>query len=208
MWFNYAREWGKPYDTWGRGLQQPLLPDHWPVPHSEEAEIYYRGGVRYLHGRVPKERGDSTARWQPDGTSDQANQGLDRIASGDANDFVRGLISDKTRYAGIAAHSLHGLIDDRFRIREKNLAQIDYDICHAVTLLYELLPSIRLGGTERQRQTLSMALFGLEREKRMEDVSCWRDISQVQQEFVTARAEYAAAARREGLFQGGSYLDR
>jgi len=107
----------------------------------------------------------------------------------------------------MAVNSLHGLAYERFRIRERNLAQIDYDICHAVTLIHELQAGAQ-GEAERQKQTLDMALFGLEKEKRMEDVSCWRDVSRVQEEFVTALADYAGAARRERLFRNESYLDR
>ena len=208
MWFNYARETETPDSAWGGAVQHPLSPRAQFNRYSQEAEIYYKGGVEYLQGSASRKKAPDEATWLPDVLSNDNPHSLDGIASDEAGDFVKGLISDKTKFAGIAAHSLSGLIDERYRIREKNLAQIDYDICHGITLLYELLPWAQLGGFEKQRQTLDIVLFGLEREKRMEDVSCWRDVSRVQQEFVTALADYAGAARREGLFRNESYLDR
>ena len=208
MWFNYAREWGAPDRMWESTLRHQLSPGGQFDRYSEEAEIYYKGGTGYLQDGRPRKPAPGSAEWLPEAVSSDSPSTLDGIAAGEAGGFVTGLISDKTKFAGIAVNSLQGLINERLQIRERNIEQIDSDICHAITLLYELLPWAQLGGFERQRQTLDMALFGLGREKRMEDVSCWRDVSRVQQEFVTALADYAAAAKREGLFRDGSYLDR
>ncbi len=207
MWFNYAKDWVSPDESWGHAAQHQLSPGGLFDRYSQEAEVYYKGGVDYLSGFPDRKNAQGQATWLPE-TVDGKGTGLEAIASGETGDFVQGLISDKTKFAGIAAKSLHGLIYERLRIREYNHAQIDYDTCHALTLLYELEPWAQLGGFQRQRQTLDMALFGLAREKRMEDVSCWRDVSRLQQDFVAALADYAAATRREGLFQNESYLER
>ncbi len=118
-----------------------------------------------------------------------------------AETFVSGLISDKSRFAQLAVKNLQGLIDERIRLRELNTERIDYDMCKAKSQIYQLELWGYRGGFDRQRQTLGLTLFGLERERRGEEVSCWRDVSRLKLEMAGAMAEHASAARRETLFR-------
>jgi len=69
MWFNYARELGTPDRRLGRAAQHQLSPGSPLNRYSEEAEIYYKGGVEYLQGRLlQKETRDQLA-WSPGGMS-------------------------------------------------------------------------------------------------------------------------------------------
>jgi len=125
---------------------------------------------------------------------------LENIASIDSQDFVQGLIHDKTRFSKASFDTLRDLINDRWKIWERNVKRIEYDTCLAGTLLHQAY--------NRERQPLYMTLLGLERERRAESTSLWRDVSLLKRDVVTANAEYSAAYRREGLLISDSYLDK
>ena len=52
---------------------------------------------------------------------------------------------------------------------------------------------------DRMRSNIDKELIGLEREKRMEEVACWRDISRLRGELREIMGEYAQEKRKDGL---------
>lgn len=131
------------------------------------------------------------------------NSGLERITTSYAtgDDFVSGLIADKTRFSREAVMGLARQIQERQSIKSHNLNRIDYDSCRCGSYLHELLVWGDSQLTAKRRQTLDMVMFSLNKERRMEEVSCWRDVSLLKKDLVRATAEYASAARREALFE-------
>jgi len=175
---------------------------------NRAAEYDYKAGQDYTlqksQGRT--EIWDATLPDSQNMTSGDGLSSLIGLTKGDDRDFVSGMIADKSRLAKGAVNNLQSMIFERLKMRDVNMANIDYDSCRAMTMVHEV--DQRNGmGSDRQRQTLYMTLFGLEREKRMEDVSCWRDVSRLRQDFVEVAAAYVSAVRRERLFRDQSYID-
>jgi hypothetical protein len=179
---------------------------------APEWEYYYKHGFSYATG--PREQESS---WLPGKSYLSVPSPLEETASSilpeakllaepDPHGFVTGLIADKSRFAKAAVQGLVSQIYERQEIKEHNLTKIDHDGCMVGTLLNELFIWGDARLSDKRRQTLDMVMFGLERERRAEEVACWRDISLLRKDLVEAMAEYAAAARREQLFEHGSGL--
>lgn len=188
---------------------------HTPDAYWDPSREYYeKHGFNYLRGRAPADGVVEQIGWQVEGGGllpslpENAMDLSDLVRTGiKDDDFVMGLIRDKSKFARAAAEGLARQIYERQRIKEHNLAGIDYDSCRCGTYLLELFVWGDRQLASKRRQTLDTTLFGLERERRAEDVSCWRDISLLKKDLIEALAEYSSAARREGLFRGTSYLD-
>lgn len=95
---------------------------------------------------------------------------------------------------------LVSLIYERKYLEKKNTAEIDRDICKLRTLQHQL-DLFKIYGPDKRRITLEGMISNLEREKRSERVSCWRDIAKLKKEFMEAIGGYRSTARRAELFE-------
>ena len=94
-----------------------------------------------------------------------------------------------------------GLISERERLKYENMHKIDYESCQIKTRLFEL-DHWRRGfdpRLERTRVQIERELSALEREKRFEEVACWRDVTRLRSELREAVREYGLEKRKQAL---------
>jgi len=73
------------------------------------------------------------------------------------------------------------LILERVEMKDKHLAQIDQEICEAGTRILQM-DHWWLGAgrpMSRIRENAEREISALNRERRMEDIACWRDVSEL-----------------------------
>jgi hypothetical protein len=101
-------------------------------------------------------------------------------------------------------YQLLSLLDERRRIRYKNIYRIDQDICTCKTLLLELYhwPVGSSFTVERKRGQLELQILRFEEEKRKEDLAFWKDKWQIGKELFEAIREYRSALRKSRLLLG------
>jgi len=163
-----------------------------------EREFFYKHNFDYIPG---KSYLDTKSSYLP--ANQMPTSGLESTLSAiDGKDFTDILAGEKSHFAQEAANTLGELIQDRRKIKELNIERIDYDSCHAITLIYSMNQWSPEQDFDRRRQGLDMTLFGLERERRMEEVNYWRDCSLIKEKFTQATADYAAAKRKEEMMWG------
>lgn len=99
-------------------------------------------------------------------------------------DPLREYLEGKKRFLSRGIEDVLGLIQERVKIKYDLLRQIDYDSCKMQSRLFALY-HFQLGlnpNVDRMRSNIDKEQVGLEREKRMEEVACWRDLSRLRGE--------------------------
>jgi len=78
-----------------------------------------------------------------------------------------------------------GLIYEREHLKYENSHKIDYDACRVETKLLQLYewPVGSNSNIDSTRTNLLREINGFEREKRMEEVACWRDVCRVKSDL-------------------------
>jgi len=105
---------------------------------------------------------------------------LDRPGSGDPLDLFLGR---KREFLVKSVEEILSLIDDREKLKYENLRRIDYDTCKVRTGILQI-SSWEVGADpqlEKVRMGLEGEVLGLEREKRAEEVACWRDTTRLKE---------------------------
>jgi hypothetical protein len=116
-------------------------------------------------------------------------------------DPIHEFMEGKKRFLSRGIEDVLGLIHERVKIKYDLMHQIDYDSCKMKTHLFPLY-HFQVGlnpNVDRMRSNIDKELVGLEREKRMEEVACWRDISRLRGELREIMAEYSQEKRKDGL---------
>ena len=118
---------------------------------------------------------------------------LDRFLSGKRDFLIR------------SVKDIGCLIYEREMLRKKNFYKIDYGICYVGYKVGQLGPwySGMNQNIDRQRSSLDKEVFGLEKEKRMEDVSCWRDIWRLKLELRDVLKELDQEERKRSFVLEG-----
>lgn len=96
-----------------------------------------------------------------------------------------------------------GLIDERVALKYTNIRTIDYESCETKTKIFEL-DRWYLGmnsSIDKMRSAFERELLGFEREKRMEEVACWRDVARLKSELREATKELDQENRRGELLK-------
>ena len=90
-------------------------------------------------------------------------------------------------------------------IKHAHLHKIDYESCQMKTRLYEV-DQRRRGGdpqAEKIRVQIEREMTSLEREKRFEEVACWRDTTRLRGDLREAMRELGQEERKSALLSGG-----
>lgn len=120
------------------------------------------------------------------------------------SDVIDALFTDKVDATKFLILHLISQIREREIIKERNLESIDYDMGKFRTHLMQL-EEIRLYheifDLERRRTKISLGekIAGLEKEKRAEETSCWRDLTQLRKELMDSIKEYKTSSRKKEL---------
>ncbi|MBI1390788.1 MAG: hypothetical protein GC154_20355 [bacterium] len=122
----------------------------------------------------------------------------------DGRDPLYSFFESKRRIIGGGIRDVTGLIQEREAIKERNLYSIEYDACKVLTRLYELdhWPPETNFSVERKRANFEKELLDFEREKRMEEVACWRDVTRLRGELRELVGKAHEEQRRRQLIQG------
>ncbi len=126
---------------------------------------------------------------------------LDRSGSGDPLDLFLGR---KREFLVKSVEEILSLIDNREKLKYENLRRIDYDSCKVRTSILQI-SSWEVGADpqlEKVRMGLEGEALGLEREKRAEEVACWRDTTRLKEGLREVVERLWQDRRREDLLSG------
>ena len=115
------------------------------------------------------------------------------------------LLSSKRRFLYKSLEEIVELIEEREQFKDSALYQIDKDICEVRTKMlnlphekYVLIPEINKVYNLFQQQ-----VFALYKEKRAEEVSCWRDVIRLKSDLRESDKELEQEKRKQSLLSGG-----
>lgn len=131
------------------------------------------------------------------GVLDALTEGLS-ANSGDALDRFLG---GKRQFAAKSVEEILSIIYDRERIRYDQSRRIDYESTKVNERLMEIGPW-RTGlnpQIDKTRGQLQREILTLERERRMEEVACWRDITRLKGDLREALRVFDQEKRKEHL---------
>ncbi|MFC1735523.1 hypothetical protein ACFL1X_05360 [Candidatus Hydrogenedentota bacterium] len=94
-----------------------------------------------------------------------------------------------------------GLIHERGYLKDENVRKIDYDMCKTKSMLFEL-GDWQMGADpqfDKTRVNIERELAMFEREKRMEDVNCWRDVCRLKSDLRELMQQVEQENRKQSL---------
>ena len=172
----------------------PTMPQ---APMTADEEIIH--AIRSLKYHPPKQEIVTQTSHPPAPTTS-----LDAIvhkAAAPSQDVAERVMQDKRTFLRATTKLLKNLLDDRTRIKEENIARLDYKIseCGSYLLNVEPWPPYSNPMVEARRANLGNAINRLESEKNHEVARCWSDQSRLYQELQQTLGEYQAVVRRSEL---------
>ena len=131
----------------------------------------------------------------------------DGLVSSSSNSLEQ-FLSGKKRFAAKSVEEMLGLIYEREQIKDEMVRKIDLESAALKERLWET-GDWRTGVNpqlDKTRGQIEGELMGLEREKRMEEVACWRDIVRIKGDLREALRDFDQEKRKEILInsQNGS----
>jgi len=129
---------------------------------------------------------------------DALADGLEPPPEGDPLDHF---FTGKRVFAASRIENILGLIYEREQLRENNLLRIDENACSVQDRLFPFeywSPGIN-AEVDKVRTNLEREIIGLDREKRMEEVACWRDVARLRAELDEAAREFGRERAKESL---------
>ena len=122
--------------------------------------------------------------------SDEGSTGLSLIDD---------IFSDRTRSHKATIDEILSEIEERKQIKQENHLKINQSMCKCDTYLLELENLAKSSYTpdiSRRRTALEHEIFGLESEKREQEIGCWRDLVFIKKDLLTALGEYWGSLRK------------
>lgn len=113
-------------------------------------------------------------------------------------------LAGKREFLARSVEDILGMIYEREGLRDEHLRKIDYDSCKVSTRLLGI-DYWRLGANkdlDKLRMNLEREIIAFEREKRMEEVNCWRDTSRLRTDLREVMREASQEWRRDSLLSG------
>ena len=146
-------------------------------------------------------------RLKSDENEPQDLEGLsDGLSLAKWTDPLGAFLGAKKEFLGKSIADLLREIEVREKMRDDHLHRIDYESCSFQTRIYELdfwqrgMNPI----ADRVRSNLEKEMSGLEKEKRMEEISCWRDVSHLKTDLREVMQEWAMEKRKDLLLSEGA----
>lgn len=134
------------------------------------------------------------------------NTHLDAITDGILQEKQPDPLSDffgaKKASLGNKVTGILSMIYEREEIAQEHSRKIDYESCAVKSKLFQVddwVPGINRN-VDKIRETTERELLGLEREKRMEQVACWRDVSRLRMELSETMQEWYREKQKDRLF--------
>ena len=157
-------------------------------------------------GYVPEDGYIDSVVTKPISHLDAITGGLDAPPSADPLD---GFFAGKRDAIAGGVEDVLGLIYEREQLKYENLFKIDCDSCKVQGRLLPLeywRPGIN-SEIDKVRTNIERELISLEREKRMEEVACWRDVARLRSELREVLQDFSRERARESLVSdlGNSY---
>jgi len=127
----------------------------------------------------------------------------ERIIAG--QDCFEQFLAGKRLFIEKSVEDILNLIHEREQIKYENLRMIDYNESKAQTRLMgiERIEGYFNPSIERIKNNVHKELNTFESERRMEVVSCWRDISRLRGDLREVMGEFAQEKRKQDLLRGG-----
>jgi hypothetical protein len=187
-----------------RYVNIPGLQDYW-VRH------YVDGSLRIHFPAYEAVTGAPYDSWNSnDGRNPESAAHLDALIEEsekrDKKDPVDVYFLGKRRFLSDSIADILGLIYGREHLKDENLRKIDYDSILTKERLFQI-DYWRAGwnpNVDRLRMNLERELIGFGREKRLEEVACWRDVCRLKSELREVSREFAVEKRRQSLLSGES----
>ena len=116
-------------------------------------------------------------------------------------DIVSAILNRQIARRAMASSQLAELIQERRRIAQKHIADIDFrleDVRSQLSILRMLHGPL----DQRDAGTVERRLLDLERQKRQAQRQLWQDTAELEQSLLEQRAEYITAKRRMDMLLG------
>lgn len=129
----------------------------------------------------------------------------DELQKGKSIDPLESFFAGKKEFLVKSVREIMGLIYEREHLKDENIRGIDYDECHTKTRLFEIdhwHPGVN-PGIDRIRTNIERELLACEREKRMEEVACWRDVCRQKSDLREVMRDLEREVDRQSLISGG-----
>lgn len=120
------------------------------------------------------------------------------------DDILGSFLNSKKESLVETGKSILDQIYDRIDLKYKNLYELDQRICRAGSIICQL-DVFELGTNliaDKRKAIIERELIGFEREKRFEQVACWRDISRLKSQLVEIKQQLDSQKSREKLIEG------
>lgn len=120
------------------------------------------------------------------------------------SDLIDILFTDRVNCTKFSILGLISQIRERQHIKRRNLERIDYDMDKFKTHLdqiEELCLYNEIFDFDRRKTKISLGgkIAGLKKDKRAEEISCWRDLTELRKELLDLIKEYKTASRKKEL---------
>ena len=114
-------------------------------------------------------------------------------------------ISGKKEFLAKSVEDILGLVYEREQLKYENFSKIDDESCKFGTQLLGLDQwyTGKNSNIDKWKSNLQRDLAALEKEKRFEEVACWRDTTRLRSELREAMKEFDQEKRRETLLNSG-----
>ena len=132
-------------------------------------------------------------------------QSLESLLSNTKNDPptdpINHIWQDKLKLVRFKMSSLLNALNLRDQIKQDSLYDINQDICKIHTLQFAMANDSSLGKYTSNKYHLGLekAVGNLERDKRSEVLSCWKDTVMMRKDLVDALREYMSLKRKMSL---------
>ncbi len=121
------------------------------------------------------------------------------------SDIADTITNDKLKFLGTTANHLKSQIEERSRLRDDHVKDLDSMIneCDVGVMNLESWPMFSNQMVEKKRADFKNSVQRLELEKKKETLNCWKDQSSLYKELLETLGEYKNVQRRSKMLSGG-----
>ena len=121
------------------------------------------------------------------------------------SDIADTITNDKIKFLGTTANHLKSQIEERSRLRDDHVKDLDSMIseCDTGVMNLESWPMFSNQMVEKKRADFKNSVQRLELEKKKEVLNCWKDQSSLYRELLETLGEYKNVQRRSKMLSGG-----
>lgn len=122
----------------------------------------------------------------------------------EGEDVVSAILNRQIARQAMASSQLAELIQERRKMAQKHIADIDFRL-EDVRSQLSILRMIHGPLAHKETGTVERRLLDLERQKRQVQRQLWQDTAELEQNLLEQRSDYVTAQRRMEMLQGGPY---